>query len=297
MIRKFDYGTLIEHWNGSTWSANSVDAITGYAARLTAVVDLSPDNAWAVGEGSSSGVIEHWNGTAWSMVTVPDPDFSPSNGNAISADSANDIWVVGSTFSAASDAIVPETLHYNGTTWTVVSVAQPNENTASLDAVTALSPTNVWAVGEDLGAGTAIGGNTLIEHYNGTAWSIVPSPTPGADPSLTGVAGRSASDVYAVGSNLPSINRGADQAMILRWNGTRWSVDSSGAFPESLFAAPRSPARPRNGRWGLAAATRGLSSATAEIGPAIRARVPVMTPGPSPPSYPRRRPTVPGPAT
>jgi len=68
--------------------------------------------------------------------------------------------------------------------------------------VTALSPTNVWAVGEDLRAGSATGGNTLIEHYNGTAWSIVPSPTPGADPSLGGVAGRSASDVYAVGSNV-----------------------------------------------------------------------------------------------
>ena len=30
MIRKLDYGTLIEHWNGSTWSASSVDAITGF---------------------------------------------------------------------------------------------------------------------------------------------------------------------------------------------------------------------------------------------------------------------------
>jgi len=111
MIRKFDYGTLTEHWNSSTWSASSVDAITGYAARLTAVVDLTPTNTWAVGEGSSSGVIEHWNGTPWSVVNLPDPDLSPANGNAISADSANDIWVVGSTVSAASDAIVPETLH------------------------------------------------------------------------------------------------------------------------------------------------------------------------------------------
>jgi hypothetical protein len=258
MIRKFDYGTLIEHWKGSTWSASSVDAITGSAARLTAVADLSPNNAWAVGEGSSSGVIEHWNGTAWSVVAGPDPDFSPSNGNAISADSANDIWVVGSTFSAASDTIVPETLHYNGTTWTVVSVAQPNETSASLAAVTALSPTNVWAVGEDLGASTAIGGNTLIEHYNGTAWRIVPSPTPGADPSLSGVAGRSASDVYAVGSNVPSINGGADQAMILRWNGTKWSVDSSGAFTGSLFAAATFPGSSTEWAMGVGSSNQGL---------------------------------------
>ncbi len=258
MIRRFDYGTLAEHWNGSTWSATSVDAITGDAARLTAVVDLGLSDAWAVGEGSTSGLIEHWNGTAWSAVTVPDPDFSPSTGNAISAVSANDIWIVGSTFSAASDTIVPETLHYNGIAWTVVPVAQPNETSASLDAITVLSPTNIWAVGEDLGAGTAIGGNTLIEHYNGTAWSIVPSSTPGADPSLTGVAGRSASDVYAVGSNVPSINGGADQAMILRWNGTTWSVDSSGAFTGSLFAAATFAGSPTEWAMGVGSSNQGL---------------------------------------
>ena len=72
----------------------------GLRSRLTGVVDLSPTNAWAVGEGSTSGLIEHWNGTAWSAVTLPDPDFSPSTEDAISADSASDIWVVGSTFSA-----------------------------------------------------------------------------------------------------------------------------------------------------------------------------------------------------
>lgn len=111
MIRRHDYGTLIEHWAGSAWSASSVDAITGFAARLTSVIDLSPINAWAVGEGASGGLAEHWNGTTWSVVTLPDPNFTPSTSNAISADSPTDIWLVGSTLNAATDAIVPETLH------------------------------------------------------------------------------------------------------------------------------------------------------------------------------------------
>ncbi|MGO9954611.1 MAG: hypothetical protein ACLP50_01285 [Solirubrobacteraceae bacterium] len=258
MIRRLHYGTLIEHWTGSTWSASSVDAITGFAARLTGVVDLGVGNAWAVGEGSTGGLVEHWNGTAWSAVTLPDPDFTPATGNAISADSPSDIWVVGSTFNAVTDAVVPETLHYNGTTWTVVPVAQPDETSSSLNAITAIAANNVWAVGEDLGAGTAPGGSTLIEHFNGSAWSIVDSPTPGADPSLSGVAARSTGDVYAVGSNLPSINGGAVQAMILRWNGSTWSVDSSGAFTGSLFAAATFPGAANEWAVGVGSGNQGL---------------------------------------
>jgi len=45
------------------------------------------------------------------------------------------------------------------------------------------------------------------------------------DPGLTGVAARGPGDVYAVGSNLPSINGGAVQGMILRWNSSTWSQE------------------------------------------------------------------------
>ena len=258
MIRRHDYGTLIEHWNGSTWSANSVDAISGFAARLTGVVDLSPTNVWAVGEGATGGLIEQWNGSAWNVVTLPDPSFTPATGNAISADSASDIWVVGTTINAATETSVPEALHFNGTAWTVVAVPQPSQSSGTLSAVTALAPGNAWAVGEASGAGSAIGGSTLIEHWNGSAWSVVPSPTPGAYPTLSGVAGRSAADVYAVGTNLPSVNGGPEQAMILRWNGSAWSVDSSGAFGGSLAAAATFPGASNEWAVGVGSNDQGL---------------------------------------
>ena len=233
-------GTLIEHWNGSAWSVNSIDAFVGFAAGLNGVVDLSPTNAWAVGRGRGGGLLLHWKGSAWSQVTLPDSAFTPASGNAISADSASDIWVVGNTVNATG-ASVPEALHYNGTTWTVVAVPEPSRSSGTLSAVTAVSPGNVWAVGEASGAGSAIGGGTLTEHWNGGAWSVVASPTPGAYPSLNGVAARSANDVYAVGTNLPSINGGPEHGFILRWNGSAWSVDSNGAFAGELFAAATFP--------------------------------------------------------
>ena len=115
-----------------------------------------------------------------------------------------------------------------------------------------------WAVGEDVGAGTAVGGSTLIEHWNGTTWSIVPSPTPGAYPELSGVVGRSASDVYAVGTNLPSVNGGPEQALILRWNGTAWSADSNGVFGGALAAAATFPGAASEWAVGRGSGNQGL---------------------------------------
>jgi hypothetical protein len=237
--------TLLEHWNGKAWSLDSAAAVTGYAAMLTSVVDLSSTDAWAVGRHAGT-LLEHWDGTTWSPVPVPDSGFTPGPGQSLSATSASDIWLVGTTFNATSDATVAEALHFNGSVWSVVPMQQPGANTPAISSVTAISAGNAWAVGEDIGATSAPGGSTLIEHWNGAGWSIVPSPTPGADPGLTGVAARGPDDVYAVGSNLPSINGGVVQGMILRWNGSAWSVDTdptAGSY-SPLYAAAAAPGAP-----------------------------------------------------
>ncbi len=242
ILGRHDDGTLIEHWNGTAWSVNSSLVVTGFVAELTGVADLSPTNAWAVGTGNGA-ILEHWNGSAWTSVTVPDPDFTPGAGQSISAVSATDIWVVGTTVNTTTGTTTAEALHFNGTAWAVVPMQQPGTNTPTIAAVTAISATDAWAVGEDIGATSAVGGSTLIEQWNGAKWSIVPSPTPGADPGLDGVAARGSGDVYAVGNNIPSINGGVVQGLILRWNGSTWSQDSDptdGTY-SPLFAAATVP--------------------------------------------------------
>jgi hypothetical protein len=242
ILGRHDDGTLIEHWNGTAWSVNSSLVVTGFVAELTGVADLSPTDAWAVGKGNSA-ILEHWNGSTWSSVTIPDPDFTPGAGQSISAVSATDIWVVGTTVNTTTGTTTAEALHFNGAAWAVVPMQQPGTNTPTISAVTAISATDAWAVGEDIGATSAPGGSTLIEQWNGAKWSIVPSPTPGADPGLTGVAARGSSDVYAVGNNLPSINGGVVQGLILRWNGSTWSQDADptdGTY-SPLFAAATVP--------------------------------------------------------
>jgi hypothetical protein len=257
VLGRHQHSTLLEHWNGTAWSVDTADAIKSPTTELNAVLDLSPVNAYAVGLGSGPQ-LEHWNGTAWQPVTLPGTAFQPAAGQSISASSASDIWVVGSAFDSVTGKTIAEALHFNGTVWAVVPMAQPDPNTPTIGAVTAISPTDAWAVGEQIGATSPTGGGTLIEHWNGSSWSVVPSPTPGGDPFLTGVAARSASDVYAVGNELPSVNGGPLQALILRWNGTSWSDDTGGTISGSLAAAATFPCAAREWAVGFGSGNQGL---------------------------------------
>src|SRR5215470_8395249 len=153
-------------------------------------------------------------------------------------------------------------LHYNGSSWTVTVLPQPavtGPSSPILHGVTAVASNNVWAVGENEEV-PGLGITTLIEHWNGTAWSIVPSPTPGAYPALNAVAARSASDVYAVGFNMPSVNGGVQQGMILRWNGSAWSADTdptAGTF-SPLYGAATLPGGTSEWAAGINAADHAL---------------------------------------
>src|SRR5262245_24452587 len=70
----------------------------------------------------------------------------------------------------------------------------------SLNAVAALSSTDVWAVGQwQHFAGTDYS-HALVEHWDGTSWTVIQTPHPSLPISiLFGVAALSANDVWAVG--------------------------------------------------------------------------------------------------
>jgi hypothetical protein len=105
-------------------------------------------------------------------------------------------------------------------TWTVVaSPSNPGNN--SLDAVSCSSPTACMAVG--FYYSSKVPESALAERWNGTAWSIVPTPSP-LRRALYGVSCLSATDCIAVGaSNLSSTTF---SQLVETWNGTKWSVVS-----------------------------------------------------------------------
>ena len=205
---KHDSLTLIQHWNGSSWSiVSSPNPVTGAYNfdRLQAVAAVSASNVWAVGyygsnnSGNTKTLIEHWNGASWNVVASPNPTVSQDL-YGVAIVSANDIWAVGYYTDQQSQAGSGSlTLHWNGTTWSQVS----NPGTSSLLAVAGVASNDVWAVG------------TQILHWNGTQWSIVSNFTP----YLTAIAAVSANDIWAVGFE----GEYYSYPRIQHWNGTAWS--------------------------------------------------------------------------
>jgi hypothetical protein len=233
---------LALHWNGSAWSAVPTPSIGVTRASLSGVAALASNNVWAVGTTITGTLVEHWNGSAWSVVASPSPAGSQSNSlSGITAIAPNDIWAVGSSSSLSGTNVVTSTLveHWDGSRWTIVpSPNVPPQRTGVvvrdlLTSVTAISPSNVWAVGYsiDVASGSGAPNKTLVEHWNGSAWTIVPSPSPQGHNTLTGVAANSAADIWAVGFGSNDVSTGVpvDKPELLHWNGTAWSSVASPA--------------------------------------------------------------------
>jgi hypothetical protein len=62
----------------------------------------------------------------------------------------------------------------------------------------------------------------VMEHWDGTAWSLVPAPNVGATSKLSGVAAVSANDVWAVGRYSDPSTDWWDQTLVLNWDGASW---------------------------------------------------------------------------
>ena len=192
---------------------------TSHNNALRGVAVLSPCNAWAVGEyDPEQTLIVHWDGKSWTQVPSPNPGIE-ARLFGVHALSASNIWAVGEYLEGTTDKTL--IVHWDGTAWT--QVPSPNVSGASQNALTAIrgiSATDLWAVGSFVNGNNV--SQTLILHWNGTAWKVVPSPDPSGptlDQILYGVAGVSAQDAWAVGV---AYNGVADKTLLVHWDGSAW---------------------------------------------------------------------------
>jgi hypothetical protein len=100
--------------------------------------------------------------------------------------------------------------------WNIVPSPNPATGYNVLLGVAAVSPGDVWAVGQ-----ASLPAVTLAEHWDGGNWSVVPGPNVSGIASLNGVSAVSSSDVWAVGS---VGTLGSLKTLIEHWNGSTWSV-------------------------------------------------------------------------
>jgi hypothetical protein len=177
---------LIETWNGT-----SVDVLED----VTSPVDLSSlsgvtcglSQCFAVGDADYSGpfqtLIEAWTGSAWVLVSSPTPPtaFASVGLSGVSCTSASACTTVGEYETRTTEETLIES--WDGSTWSIVPSPNPSlaEN-SSLGGVSCTSPSACTAVGS---YDTSTGTETLVETWNGTAWSIVPSPNAGTPVTIT----------------------------------------------------------------------------------------------------------------
>jgi hypothetical protein len=144
---------------------------------------------------------------------------------AVTAISENDVWAVGWSQEPNGPPYVKRSFiqHYDGSSWKIVpSPNPPNDTNTVLNSVSGTSAFDVWAVGTTHDG--TFPSRTLILHWDGVRWSIVPSPSPDTQlNSLHAVVALSASDAWAVGYRNGTHSETPLETLTLRWNGATWS--------------------------------------------------------------------------
>jgi hypothetical protein len=144
--------TLIERWNGASWSiVSSPNNNTTNDNFLESVTCVSGSDCWAVGgylnsSGVTQTLIEQWNGLSWNIVTSPNNGTLGNELYSINCASASECWAAG-YYTNGSGVLQTLIEQWNGTSWGIVT--SPNNGTSNnvLNAVTCASASECWAVG------------------------------------------------------------------------------------------------------------------------------------------------------
>lgn len=221
-----DYEPLVEHWNGSTWSIATVPEPLNTS--LSSVHEFAANDVWAIGTLQNQSTFAyqtyaiHWDGSTWSEVTTPNVGSQNNFFAGLGPSSSNNLWAVGSYYNTTVGFMQTLTEHWNGSSWSAVSSPDVSGVNDELIGAGVVGPRNVWAVG-DFGDPINIIAQTLIEHWNGSSWSIVTSPTHGTYSLLRSFAAVARLDDWAFGE---TITKHVLVPLAEHWNGGRWSIVS-----------------------------------------------------------------------
>jgi hypothetical protein len=211
---------LIEHWTGRHWTVQPIQPLPD-GSDFTAVAAVSAGVAWAVGSAGGRALAEHWNGAKWNRWAIPDlPGAGGSRLTGVTMTSATYGWAAG--FATMPDGHTRTlTAFWNGVRWRLIPSPNPGYDPALL-GVTASGINNIWAVGDTYPTPCEYNCapyQTLVLHWNGVRWTVVPSPSPPCrhGNQLFSLAAVSRDYIWAAG------NTDYSSTLIVHWNGHAWS--------------------------------------------------------------------------
>jgi hypothetical protein len=221
--------TLINRWDGFAWkNIPGVDPADSWN-QLTALSVLSSTDVWAAGTSGpgyadyKQELVIHWDGQSWTQHSTPNSESASNHLTDIVAVAPDNVWAVGYYYISGYR---PYALHWDGSKWSHVDMPMLGGRLHFPQRVVAVSANDIWTVGYISAAfSTETQYNTLIEHWDGSTWDLVPSPNPGGyDSILFGVS------VIPNGKGLWATGRYNDakgeayKTFITRWDGTAWNV-------------------------------------------------------------------------
>jgi len=221
--------TLVDHWDGRRWSmVPSPIPRPSQGSALLGVSCTTGTACIAVGYTNAVPLVEQWNGHTWSVVPSEHPLRRQAGSvlTSVKCTSNTNCVAVGHNggliypqinppgdrklrkcATADPHCIVADSLieQWNGTTWSIVASPNLSGYESGLFAVKCATATDCVAVGgPSFQAPNFAPGRRLIEHWNGTTWSIVANrgPAPTAISYLAGVSCGTATNCVAVGAFL-----------------------------------------------------------------------------------------------
>ena len=198
-------------WTIAAASAPLESFLTGVsctsAASCTAV-GATPDNS-----GGQQPLAEYWNGTAWAVQATPTGE-SGDYLTGVSCTSATSCVALGTE--VIGETNLPFAQTWNGSTWTAQPVPSPSGSlSALLSGISCASGSDCTAVGYSQSLTGGLHSNTLAEHWDGSTWSIQPTPNSTNLNQLTAISCPTVADCTAVGQS---------GRVVEHWNGSTWTL-------------------------------------------------------------------------
>jgi hypothetical protein len=209
--------------------------------------------AWGVTHGTDKEhpggpLLEVWDGTRWSSLSVPGNEIY-----GVAEPAPSDLWV------AVTKRQGGRLAHWDGARWRLQAAMGFTGTSEASNVLLALSPTDVWAVGE----ATVAPGHPASEgrrkpwllnrltalHWNGTRWRSVTMPSLGrgyGEAYLRLLKGASPDSIWALGDYARYHRKMVhgkrkwvpwhDGLFLLHWDGKHWS---RAPWPTSQLATSR----------------------------------------------------------
>lgn len=244
---------LLTRTNGGSWVNTATAPLpAGAGTRFNAVSADSGDDGWLVGDYTTQtgGIVtEHWNGTAWTLENAPAPavtDASDAEFIGVSGLGPDDAWAAGYAQVVISSTTDPTTgqvtentddvglvEHWDGTAWTIQQL--PQKAGVTLTTVTEVSATDVWA------AGYLDADQPVLAHYNGHAWTYLPTPAyNGLYGEFYSITASGPNDVWAAGRDVET-ETDTGHGLVEHWNGTKWQQVTTPAAAAQLSSIAMTP--------------------------------------------------------